>query len=425
MLGLPTLFLKQCSPGNEIILEERLGNEGRSGVVYKATSNAFAGGKEFFAVKVYSQEVDSGTRKIIKSLIENRSLQSQPSLHLPKIVVVDEKNIFRGYAMSYADNFIELETFYTSTGRNDEKYTVSFAIQLCRAVQSIHEQGFLISDLSGSNILVNEDGHLIIIDCDSFGTAENLPPFQPPVDFICPEPFSGRKSDLFIVGIHLANLLYGLHPFNGIRENVDFPTVEENIQQGVSWLWNPECRIPKNAHLNNVPEDIKKEILKLLDYNLETRQDSLTPMIKQLLSYKEKIGLNNVAINESDFIAEKEEIKQEKGEVMAIMVPYIVLFLVDFFSRIVWQSYPAGNLLYFSGFLLRAISAVWIIAILKMGCNNFSKSIVIYMESLMAISFLAALAIESELIQGILILLNLGFHLFCIHELVEKRKRRA
>lgn len=285
MLDYRTLFLEKANYHNALQIKGQIGNTGKTGMVCRATSKAFNDGKEELAIKLYLDGLDNDTEKIIDRLLYS-SLQYQPNLFVPKVFVVDANNKRVGYAMALAQGFQSLETFYNSTERYDLDYGVTFAIQLCDLINVIHQEGFLIGDLSPFNIMVNENKDLIFIDCDSFGYLNELPKFVPIGGYAPPERYQGRSSDLFMAGIHLAQLLLGVHPFLGVRQGSSSSMIETNIQNGYSWLWDKEVQLAKGTRFNTLPPQLLEELKRLLSPSVNTRPTSLFNIKQELLAFK-------------------------------------------------------------------------------------------------------------------------------------------
>jgi len=103
------------------------------------------------------------------------------------------------------------------------------AANLCVMIASIHAKGYVIGDINESNILVNRDALVTIVDCDSFQVTDEQgiihrchvgkPEFTPPelqgVSF--KEVDQSADHDLFGLGVLLFQLLMnGFHPFAGV-----------------------------------------------------------------------------------------------------------------------------------------------------------------------------------------------------------------
>lgn len=106
------------------------------------------------------------------------------------------------------------------------------ALNLAIAMQAIHVKGHIIGDVNESNILVNEQALVTLVDTDSFQVADRngdshrctvgKPEFTPPelqgVNFKATD--RAVEHDLFGLGVLLFQLLMeGFHPFAGVLKS--------------------------------------------------------------------------------------------------------------------------------------------------------------------------------------------------------------
>ncbi|MDM8519927.1 hypothetical protein QUF64_07770 [Anaerolineales bacterium HSG6] len=106
------------------------------------------------------------------------------------------------------------------------------AYNLCAVVSAIHTKGYVIGDINESNILVNREALVTIVDCDSFqvtdefgnihrcqvGKPEYTPPELQGVQFKTVD--QSAEHDLFGLGVLLFQLLMeGFHPFAGVLKS--------------------------------------------------------------------------------------------------------------------------------------------------------------------------------------------------------------
>lgn len=149
-----------------------------------------------------------------------------------------------GYLMPKIDRAIAIDRYYKKESLNNQKLrdvsSESFdfschnpyraAINLAAAFRAIHAKGYVIGDVNESNILVKENGSIVIVNTDSFqvcNLAKNAiyycstsnPEFTPPE-------LQGKnltkvhrtpQQDLFGLGILIFKLLMaGIHPYDSI-----------------------------------------------------------------------------------------------------------------------------------------------------------------------------------------------------------------
>jgi serine/threonine-protein kinase len=119
-----------------------------------------------------------------------------------------------------------LRHILSETGRLPVDRVVSFATQICDALEYMHGQGVVHRDLKPENIMVDSLDRMKIID---FGIASNagarrltfgkLSQVMGSPDYISPEQVKGKRgdgrSDLYALGVILYEMLTGQAPFSG------------------------------------------------------------------------------------------------------------------------------------------------------------------------------------------------------------------
>jgi DNA-binding helix-hairpin-helix protein with protein kinase domain len=147
-----------------------------------------------------------------------------------------------------------------NTGRvkRDLRYGTTIALHLADLVNQIHSRGFVIGDISGTNLMADSDGFCTIVDVDSFGAerGDGLPIINAGFatsNFIAPDLHDGHAteaSDRFVIACLILQLfLHGMHPFGGVQTGVDQSSIQENMSKGRSWLFDRESFIlPRPFH---------------------------------------------------------------------------------------------------------------------------------------------------------------------------------
>ena len=129
----------------------------------------------------------------------------------------------------------------------DLSLATRLAMQLSDLVQQIHARDFVIGDISGTNLMADDEGFCCIVDVDSFGVIADDD--QPGIsaafataNYMAPGLADGhatKTSDRFILGCLLLQLLcQGLHPFGGVPADGEGGSIQENINAGRSWLFD-------------------------------------------------------------------------------------------------------------------------------------------------------------------------------------------
>jgi len=115
----------------------------------------------------------------------------------------------------------------------DRKALHRTAYNLCAVVAKIHAKGYVIGDINESNILVNREALVTIVDCDSFQVKDEAghihrcqvgkPEYTPPElqGMRLSEVDQTIQHDLFGLAVLLFQLLMeGYHPFTGVLQTL-------------------------------------------------------------------------------------------------------------------------------------------------------------------------------------------------------------
>jgi len=197
---------------------EKLG-EGGMGVVYKARDTKL---DRDVALKFLPQHLTSSEEDKQRFI---REAKAAAALNHPNICTIYNVDEHEG------SQFIVMELIDGQTLQNKlatrsltQKAAVEYAVQIADALAKAHGRGIVHRDIKPSNIMIDEDGHIKVMD---FGLArmkgtEGLTQAGTTVGtlrYMSPEqvrdgPVDGR-SDLFSFGVVLYEMLSGRWPFRG------------------------------------------------------------------------------------------------------------------------------------------------------------------------------------------------------------------
>jgi serine/threonine protein kinase/tetratricopeptide (TPR) repeat protein len=131
---------------------------------------------------------------------------------------VDDKTGKRVYSVS---PFLEGETLRSrlkgSKGALPEDETVSLALELCKALETVHQSGLFHSDLKPENIFFTTDGRVVLLDFglargfQPEGAAGGTPTYASPEQLM--EQSCDGRSDLYALGCILYETATGAPPF--------------------------------------------------------------------------------------------------------------------------------------------------------------------------------------------------------------------
>ncbi|GAA3191846.1 protein kinase domain-containing protein [Actinocorallia longicatena] len=136
--------------------------------------------------------------------------------------------------------------------RADWRFLLGVSFNLSFMTARMHHQGLIVGDFSSNNVVVDRDGFITFLDCDSIGftdpgTAEEFPCLMLTPEYCAPERQKGgpatEATDDFALAILIYQLLTaGNHPFGGVRHDSDSDTsVKDNIAYSASYVVRPEA----------------------------------------------------------------------------------------------------------------------------------------------------------------------------------------
>lgn len=293
--------------------------KGISGNVYVIDEKKIAGGGEgsIHSIKNNAAQV----AKIFKPERRNREREKKLTLMVqtemsrdlleqttwPQDVIYDSTG-FAGYIMPKLKSTDSITAVYSNENGlgYDYKKRLLTAMNLCIAVQNVHEMGQVCGDLNPQNICINLDEndrenvfHITMVDADSYHFSANGETYRCEVglaEYIAPEiqkklsngndlktaplPTYTKESDLFALAVHIFTLLMnGSHPFacakdmnraedstilqmnNSFKENsVVAPQPIDNIKDGFFPFYDKRegIRYPIYApSFESLPEEIR------------------------------------------------------------------------------------------------------------------------------------------------------------------------
>ena len=264
-------------------LESLIGSGGMA-VVYKAIDMKV--NNNVVAIKLLKDE--AACDEIVVKRFKNEC-RAESSLTHKNIVAVHEvctKGDLKYMVMEYVSGMTLKNYLVKNNGPLDTDETLSYIIQVLRALACAHAEGIIHRDIKPQNIMLLENGRIKVMD---FGIAK-LPNAETvtvtdkavgTVYYMSPEQASGKpidpRSDIYSVGAMLYELTTGEMPFVGdtpvaiLMKHVNEKPVPPRVK-------NPHIPVGLEqiilCAMSKKPSDRFDSVEEMLDYIKRLKQDS-------------------------------------------------------------------------------------------------------------------------------------------------------
>jgi CRP-like cAMP-binding protein len=166
------------------------------------------------------------------------------------------------------------------------KLAINFLLQLCSGLQYAHKKGIIHRDINPSNIFVQQNDRLKILDFGlscPIGTEDFAS--NGTMAYMAPEQIEGdpmdQRTDIYAMGITAFEMLAGRRPFP-----------ERDPQKLIDLHLN--CGIPDPAEVvSNISEPLREFILKACRRNPEQRYQTVTQALDDLYRLADDIGIGS------------------------------------------------------------------------------------------------------------------------------------
>ncbi|XP_034939642.1 LOW QUALITY PROTEIN: serine/threonine-protein kinase S6KL [Chelonus insularis] len=266
---LPEFKVRESPIDNDFTFLEFIA-KGAYGRVYKVEEKKT---KKKYALKVISKS------RIVE---EDSIVQAKQEVAIQRAVshhpfIVGSTNYWQGRKTLYIlTEYIpggELYYLVKEYEKLPEEVVRIYVAELALAIDFLHNAGIVHRDVKASNILLDNEGHALLID---FGLAKWLRPlhktatFCGSYEYMAPEILRkeqyGREVDWWALGVLMCFLLINEYPItlteNGIMQEVDGKSI-------------PPGTLPEGIEISNAAKDL---LHKLLQYDPRTRLKSVQAM---------------------------------------------------------------------------------------------------------------------------------------------------
>jgi serine/threonine protein kinase len=165
-----------------------------------------------------------------------------------------------------------------------------FLVQICSGLGYAHAQGILHQDINPTNIIVQKDDRLKILD---FGLA--CPPgtddrsiFDGTIHYMAPEQIEcdpvNERTDIYSLGITAYEMVTGRKPFEGNRVKA---IMDMHVNQGIP---DPAEMVP------DLPESLHRFIIKACHRDLDKRYQDMGQALRDILPLATKYGSSRTVL---------------------------------------------------------------------------------------------------------------------------------
>jgi serine/threonine protein kinase len=260
--------------------------DGGSSNVYKVK---YKKNGRIYAMKIINKLSNKHNDKKLSNIIlnENNILQKLNNKYIIKLYFSFEDYLNIYFVLEYAE-MGDLYKIINST-LSTEQITFYF-IEILLGIQYLHENGIIMRDIKPENILIKEDGHIIIGDFGLAKHADRATTQCGTIEYIAPEIINNGeqtiKIDIWSIGILLYELIYKVTPF----ENDEHSVIVSNINSGKYHIDKSYNKVLNGLIHNMLQRDPDKrpdcnDIIRILQKNKMYSIIYTPPVIKDILSY--------------------------------------------------------------------------------------------------------------------------------------------
>ena len=235
---------QQYSGSRGVYTTSNLLGKGGEGEVYELADHPGQ------VLKLYSEPLSASKANKLQLMVNRFSEQMQTYAAWPTDLVRDKKGKPCGFVMKKLDKYVPLHMLFSPMDRKrifpDKGYNflVHVSRNIASAFHTLHAAGMVVGDVNEGNLLVNKQGMVAFIDCDSFQLSDGntyyycevgVPRYTPP-ELLRLTSFEDvvrtTNTDAFSMAILIFQLLFlGRHPFAGINHTKEDIGEETAIQR--------------------------------------------------------------------------------------------------------------------------------------------------------------------------------------------------
>lgn len=278
--------------------------------------------KTVVAVKILKDEFASDEVSVQRFINESKAVLMLSHPNIVKIFDVSVKGEYKYIVMEYIDG-ITLKSYMQRKGALSVKETISYSIQILRALEHAHLGGIVHRDIKPQNIMLLKNGQIKVTD---FGIAK-LPDAKTltatdkaigTVYYISPEQAAGekgidRRTDLYSVGVLMYEMITGRLPFDG----------ENPVSIALKQI-NEDAKAPTEL-IPTIPKGLEQIIQFAMEKDKDKRFQTATQMIDLLEKVRENPG---VVFRQKNAPQKNMPVKSGRATMLPIIMGVVTAFVL-------------------------------------------------------------------------------------------------
>ena len=296
---------------------------GASSIVYLAKDET---GRQV-ALKLYASDkgMSQKSAKLYRKLFFTEARMAGRLLHpniLPILDAGEEKDL-RFVVMTYLEHYQPLTDHTKPDTLLPIKSVVEVFFAMCKALDYAHRNGVIHRDIKPANVMMNAEGHVMIVDFgvakSAFDETTHIGGVVGTPRYMAPEQINDlditNQSDIFSMGIMIYEMLTGMPPF-----------MSDSLPGLTNQILNHEPAPVSNLRAD-VPDVMNRIVMRCLKKPLKNRYKTCMDIAGDLINVTDDLDTKSAEVNE-----------QEHYNMVSRLA-----FFSDFTQPEIWEIIRAGG----------------------------------------------------------------------------------